>query len=88
MFELPKMAAPNDSTPMRAQFGRSSAEPEASAEALAAAAVPAILSRAQQKIVRSARRQPLTLVVGPPGTGKSYTASAVAVDRLDRRCLN
>ena len=46
--------------------------------------VPAVLSRAQQKILTSARRNPLTLIVGPPGTGKSYTVAAVAVDHIMR----
>ncbi len=46
--------------------------------------VPALLSGAQQKIVLSARRHALTFVNGPPGTGKSFTIAAVALDHLAR----
>ncbi|MBN2291888.1 MAG: hypothetical protein JXM70_05650 [Pirellulales bacterium] len=46
--------------------------------------VPAVLSHSQQKILASAGSHPLTLVVGPPGTGKSYTVAALALDHLSR----
>ncbi|MEA1952457.1 MAG: AAA domain-containing protein [Planctomycetota bacterium] len=35
-------------------------------------------------ILASAGSVPLTLVVGPPGTGKSYTEAALALDHLSR----
>ena len=83
LFELPEIAR-NFSPPMRALFGDEVPEGEASHEMPVTSAVPAVLSGAQQKILRSARRRPLTLVVGPPGTGKSYTLSAVALDHVVR----
>jgi hypothetical protein len=47
-------------------------------------AVPAVLSRSQLKIVDNACQKELSVVIGPPGTGKSYTIAAVAVDHLVR----
>jgi len=49
-----------------------------------AGSVPAVLSRPQQRVLRSAASVPLTLVVGPPGTGKSYTIAALAIDHVAR----
>ena len=46
--------------------------------------VPAILSGAQERIVRSARKNALTLCHGPPGTGKSFTIAAIAIDHIAR----
>jgi hypothetical protein len=46
--------------------------------------VPAVLSQAQHEVLGSAASAPLTLVVGPPGTGKSYTIAALAVDHVSR----
>ncbi|MEM6797006.1 MAG: ATP-binding protein, partial [Acidobacteriota bacterium] len=45
---------------------------------------PAMLSAAQRQVVKSAHRQPLSLVIGPPGTGKSFTIAALALDGLSR----
>ncbi|MFQ5571010.1 MAG: DEAD/DEAH box helicase [Rhodothermales bacterium] len=46
--------------------------------------VPAVLSAAQDKVLRQAAVSPLTLVIGPPGTGKSYTIAALALEHLSR----
>lgn len=46
--------------------------------------VPAVLSAAQRKALASARRNLLTLLSGPPGTGKTFTLAAVALDQLAR----
>lgn len=43
---------------------------------------PFDLSDTQKKIVLNARRNDLTVVSGPPGTGKSYTISAIILDHL------
>ena len=48
------------------------------------ARVPAILSAAQRRILDVASHQPISMVVGPPGTGKSFTIAALAVDALHR----
>lgn len=44
----------------------------------------AILSRAQEQVAASARMHPLTLAVGPPGTGKSFTIAALAMEAMSR----
>lgn len=49
-----------------------------------AAAMPMILSEAQKAILKSAAKHPLTLIVGPPGTGKTYTIGAVALEHMSR----
>lgn len=46
--------------------------------------VPATLSEAQEKILRSARKNKLTVCHGPPGTGKSFTIAAIALDHVAR----
>ena len=45
---------------------------------------PYDLSDSQMKIVKGARTNPLTVITGPPGTGKSYTISAIIADHLQR----
>lgn len=46
--------------------------------------VAAELSQAQQSIVRQAQVRPLTLVIGPPGTGKSFTTAQLVLDTVAR----
>lgn len=46
--------------------------------------VPSILSKAQKKVLETAQSNPLSIVVGPPGTGKTYTIAALATDHLTR----
>jgi len=46
--------------------------------------VPALLSQAQERIVQSSRVNPVTLCHGPPGTGKSFTIAAIALDHVTR----
>jgi hypothetical protein len=46
--------------------------------------LPWLLSTEQQKVLQSAALWPLTLVIGPPGTGKSCTIAAIALDHLLR----
>jgi hypothetical protein len=43
---------------------------------------PLPLTPAQAAIVESARSAPLTVVTGPPGTGKSYTIAAIMLDAM------
>lgn len=43
--------------------------------------VPSNLSTPQKNIINSVKNQhPFTVVIGPPGTGKSYTIASIAVD--------
>lgn len=46
--------------------------------------IPAFLSEAQLKVAASARERALTLAVGPPGTGKSFTIAALAIEAMSR----
>jgi hypothetical protein len=43
---------------------------------------PGSLSSAQQKAIINAIEYPISLIIGPPGTGKSYTISNLAIDQL------
>ncbi len=43
---------------------------------------PVILSGAQKQIFESYYNQPLSLVIGPPGTGKSFTIAALVADLI------
>ncbi len=46
--------------------------------------LPGQLSAAQCKAVENARRETHSIIIGPPGTGKSYTSSCIAIDHLMR----
>ena len=46
--------------------------------------VPANLSPSQQKIVEASTLEHLSLVIGPPGTGKSFTIAAMAINAVMR----
>ncbi len=45
---------------------------------------PANLSLPQQKIIHSSEVNTNTLVIGPPGTGKSFTVAAMAIDAISK----
>lgn len=45
---------------------------------------PAVLNAAQTGALEAAARWPVSFVVGPPGTGKSYTLAAIALEHLMR----
>ena len=45
---------------------------------------PAVLSRAQETARTAAATRPVTVLVGPPGTGKTFTIAAIALDRAAR----
>lgn len=44
--------------------------------------LPVTLSTSQENILRQVPNHDLSLVIGPPGTGKSFTIAAIAADRL------
>lgn len=46
--------------------------------------VPANLNQAQKGIIKSTDKHNTTLVVGPPGTGKSFTVASIAVDAISK----
>ena len=43
--------------------------------------VPGVLSDAQKKVLKNAATKNLSQVIGPPGTGKSYTIASIALER-------
>lgn len=46
--------------------------------------VPVVLSGPQCKVLENAVKHPVSLVIGPPGTGKSFTIAALAVEHITR----
>lgn len=44
--------------------------------------IPAILTKAQQKILSIANDSDVSLLIGPPGTGKSFTIASLAVEYM------
>ena len=44
--------------------------------------LPATLSKNQESAVYAADAYPITQIIGPPGTGKSYSISALAIDAV------
>jgi hypothetical protein len=82
LFELSRLGSSERvSPPLEAALGGSA---PGSPPALPLASIPAVLSRAQKRVLEAARRHPLTLIVGPPGTGKSFTVTALALEHLAR----
>ncbi|TCI93080.1 AAA domain-containing protein [Tenacibaculum sp. M341] len=67
---------------LEALFSRSGSKNTSSKKQLSSAAyVPSNLSAPQSAIIKSVKNEsPCTVVVGPPGTGKSYTIASIAVD--------
>lgn len=43
-----------------------------------------LLSDSQEKLVQSSLKNSLTTIIGPPGTGKTYTIGAIALEHLMR----
>ncbi len=46
--------------------------------------VPALLNNSQKNILKNAHNENLSIVIGPPGTGKSFTIASLAVEFLSR----
>lgn len=46
--------------------------------------LPTVLNEAQKRAVHNSRSETLSLVVGPPGTGKSYSIACMALEHLMR----
>ncbi len=82
LFELSRLSSCETvSPPIEAALRGAAAAPPPS---LPLASIPAVLSRAQKRVLEAASRHPLTLIVGPPGTGKSYTVTALVLEHLAR----
>jgi hypothetical protein len=46
--------------------------------------IPSLLSVSQKAALTAARCRPVSVVNGPPGTGKSHTIAAIAIDAISR----
>lgn len=46
--------------------------------------VPAILNAAQKQIIENAHNHHLSIAIGPPGTGKSFTIASLAIEFMSR----
>jgi hypothetical protein len=44
--------------------------------------IPTVLSKAQQKALENSSKYSVSVIVGPPGTGKTYTISTLAVEQM------
>lgn len=76
------LAAGNPVSVVEDQTASGFAEPTPPEEANWHSLFPFDLSITQKKIVLNARKNNLTVVSGPPGTGKSYTIAAIILDHL------
>lgn len=47
-------------------------------------AIPVVLNLAQEKILKEANFNDLNVIVGPPGTGKSFTIAALAIEQMQK----
>lgn len=46
--------------------------------------VPAVLSPTQKDVIQAVSNYDHVLIIGPPGTGKSYTIASLAVDQINK----
>jgi len=69
------------SAPLRQLLGEPAMTGVGAAVASCPQSLPSLLSRAQVQALESAARFDLSQIAGPPGTGKSYTLAALALDR-------
>jgi hypothetical protein len=84
LFELSALAETESlGTPLQSLFRTGRPKPASRAPGRTGR-VPAILSAPQQNALASAAVHPLTLVIGPPGTGKTFTVASLALDHLAR----
>ncbi|MGE3801852.1 MAG: DEAD/DEAH box helicase [Candidatus Kapaibacterium sp.] len=73
------------SSPLQRLFAPTSIKAHSTSnKSQASVRTPATLSDAQQRALVSARENPLSLLVGPPGTGKSFTIACIAMEQVSR----
>ncbi|MEA2043106.1 MAG: AAA domain-containing protein [Bacteroidota bacterium] len=53
-------------------------------ESLPVGKTPVILNHAQVNALKNSSRFPLSVIIGPPGTGKTYTISALAIEQMSK----
>lgn len=79
--ELEQIASQSFSAPLRKVFGFGA---DQSTEKVGFNVTPTLLNKAQQTIVEQANKNTLSVVIGPPGTGKSFTIAALAVNQMSQ----
>lgn len=83
LSELTEMSESNDcSEPVRHLFdlsANSDAKPSGKQ-----GYVPTVLSDSQKNVIKTVDKYHTSLVIGPPGTGKSYTIASLAIDFLSK----
>jgi uncharacterized protein YebE (UPF0316 family) len=81
--ELQLLSDGNDfSAPIKTLFNKVAATYPAGKQKIIYA--PALLSTAQEQVLHNAYNYPLSMVVGPPGTGKTFTIASLAVDLMSK----
>jgi superfamily I DNA and/or RNA helicase len=81
--ELSELVQVDDfSTPLKSLFSNAIELPQK--KSYSRGELPMILSDAQNAILESGAVNPLTLIIGPPGTGKTYTIGALAIEHMSR----
>ena len=80
--EISRITAPGPV--LRSLFGRGTRPPPVAKSACRPESVPAVLSTAQESLVRDAAAARITVCHGPPGTGKTFTLAAAAIEHAIR----
>jgi hypothetical protein len=87
LFELDSLAGQrNDSlsAPLLSLLGATSRRKSRSTTRRHHRVVPAVLSKAQESILAASAGASISMVIGPPGTGKTFTVAAVALEHVAR----
>lgn len=79
--EMARMPAQEYPDSIRTVFGH---RPKVSPTKTELGYVPALLSDAQEQILKNASEYNLSIAIGPPGTGKSFTIASLAIEFLSR----
>jgi hypothetical protein len=74
----------NLSNPLKCLLGGKPEKSRSKTQSSRAAWLPVHLSPAQSNLIESAAKEPLTLCHGPPGTGKTFTLAAAAIEHALR----
>lgn len=80
--ELNFLSSTNDySKPIQAIFSKKTFETQSDKNK---GFTPAVLNKKQQKIIDTSEQYPFSVIIGPPGTGKSYTISALSLEKISK----
>lgn len=83
LSELNELGKKTDfSDPINIAFGES--QSTAQKADLSSPGLPTVLNTSQKRALLNARSEACSLIVGPPGTGKSYTIACMALDHMMR----